>query len=182
MFPTWGLWYMNGLFGLCSEEGDDRHLPKKQLTAMYLERQNHSVGIYHLQKGFVLETVLLFVMDFFFQVFYSKFSRTKKKKSCKLFTIQNRQQYVEIINRDIWRENRVAPLAPNKMHQSWWIILMGQNDKKGTVSPKQGQLVPLTRIHCCLVESASQQGWNNSTERGVNAPRSPKWRGNTKSN
>lgn len=59
---------------------------------------------------------------------------------------------------------------------------MGQNDKKGTVSPKQGQLVPLTRIHCCLVESASQQGWNNSTERGANAPRSPKLRGNMKSN
>lgn len=59
---------------------------------------------------------------------------------------------------------------------------MGQNDKKGTVSPKQGQLVPLTRIHCCLVESASQQGRNNSAERGVTAPRSPRWRGNRKSN
>lgn len=68
------------------------------------------------------------------------------------------------------------------MHLSWWIILMGQNDKKGTVSPKQGQLVPMTRIHCCLVESASQQGWNNSTERSVNAPRSPQLRANMKSN
>lgn len=68
------------------------------------------------------------------------------------------------------------------MHLSWWIILMGQNDKKGTVSPKQGQLVPMTRIHCCLVESAIQQGWNNSTERSVNAPHSPQLRANMKSN
>lgn len=70
---------MNGLFGLRSEEGDDRHLPKKQLTAMYLERQNHSVGIYHLQKGFVLETVL-FVVDFFFRCFTPNFQELRKRK------------------------------------------------------------------------------------------------------
>lgn len=56
---------MTGLFGLRPVEGGDRHLPKKQLTAMYLERQNNPMVIYHLQKGVVLETGLLFIVDSF---------------------------------------------------------------------------------------------------------------------
>lgn len=60
---------MTGLFGLHPAEGGDRHLPKKQLTAMYLERQNNPVVTYHLKEVFVLETGLLFIVDFFFSYF-----------------------------------------------------------------------------------------------------------------
>lgn len=64
-------------------EGGDRHLPKKQLTAMDLERQNNPVVIYHLQNKFVLEIGLLSIADFFFQLFHSPFARIRK--SCKIF-------------------------------------------------------------------------------------------------
>lgn len=56
---------MTGLFGFYPAESGDRHLPKKQLTATYLERQNNPVVLYHLQNRFVLEIGLLFIVDFF---------------------------------------------------------------------------------------------------------------------